>query len=327
MMFTAYFRQYVDHVKYRTKKHVDMLTWSKTWYSFEVVFKTYVKLVTCKSRKCRSMFWESECQQYEEIGHVDNFCSALKILATLNKKCSPLMSAMRNCYKCCFIYEIFELWIAPFFPPPLQPSPATRAFQTTSLNIQYTWFKLKEIMSLSHFCQSAGNFVTSFENKLDNILSEHSLASFLCTSSNDFGLGLTPLSSWSKSPACRPTLLHQSVSWQLRSSPTDIKLHTNHPAIVKSSLQGFRPQAIWHPKLETLRFTSFHFHPKLSDMPAFTISFTEQPVGSQPHCPSMKHNCASTTVKTSTREVSANKWDFVSVTLFRELFPCSEGPG
>lgn len=43
------------------------------------------------------------------------------------------------------------------------------------------------------------------------------------------------LYSWSNSPAYKPSLLQQSVSWQLWSSPTDIKLHTDHPAIVNSS--------------------------------------------------------------------------------------------
>lgn len=86
-----------------------------------------------------------------------------------------------------------------------------------------------------------------------------------------------------------------------------------------SSSQRFRPQAIWHQKLQTLWFTSFHFYPKLLDMPAFSISFTEQPVGSQPHCPSMKCNCASTTVETW---VSGNRLDDAYISLFQEFTLC-----
>lgn len=215
----------------------------------------------------------------------------------------------------CFALNFFTF-------PSLHPSRQLNQTSTFS-KTQYSDSNQKKMLSLSHFSQSAGNFVTSFENKVDSIL-EHSPSGFLNNSSNfnDFGLSLTLLLIQCHSPAYIPTLPIHSVSWLLWSSPTDIKLHTiDHQAIVNSSSQGFRPQAIWHLKLQTLRFTSFHFYPKLSDMPAYSISFTEQPVGSQPHCPSMKCDCASTTVKTSTWKVSANKLDyhFISITLFREF--------
>ena len=112
--------------------------------------------------------------------------------------------------------------------------------------------------------QSAGNCVTSCENKVNNILVRHSSPSFL----NNF-LKLQWL--WAQSdspllpiqchfPAYKPTPLVHSVSWLLWSSPTDIKLHTNdHPAIANSSSQRIQ--------------TSSHLASETADTTVYLLSF------------------------------------------------------
>lgn len=200
-------------------------------------------------------------------------------------KSNILIHTKRNCY-----LFLISLLNAPS-PPPVRPSPhpsllllSQQGTLSPPLKVKLTIFSANKVLVVS-----SAALLTSVTLGSRTLLSSWS----------NVILQLTNQHCWS------------TVSWLLWSSPTDIKLHTtDHPAIVNSFSQGFRPQAIWHQKVQTLRFTSFHFYPKLSDMPAYSISFTEQPVGSQPHCPSMKCNCASGTVKISTWEVSANKMDY-----------------
>ncbi len=123
------------------------------------------------------------------------------------------------------------------------------------------------------------------------------------------------------SPAYKPTRLLQSVSWLLRSSPTDIKPHTaGHPAIVNSSSQRIQTSSHLAPKTADTSVYLLSFLSKTPRYASLLNSFTEQPVGSQPHCPSMTCNCANTTGKIS-GWVLANKPDyhFISITLFRKL--------
>lgn len=97
------------------------------------------------------------------------------------------------------------LWISSFFPSlhPSQPLNQTSTFLKSNTLIQTKRNCYLSLISLlnhpifSPSSQSAGNFVTSFENKVDNILSSHSPSSFLNNSSNfnESGLSLTLLSS------------------------------------------------------------------------------------------------------------------------------------
>lgn len=133
--------------------------------------------------------------------------------------------------------------------------------------------------------QSAGNFVASFENNLTI-----SSASFLNNSSNFTGSPLLLIKC--HSPACLQTSTADPLCFLniLIISHWHQTEYRSAPNYSYSSSHRFRPQAIWHQKLQTVRFTSFQFFPKLSDMPAHSISSTEQPVGSQAHCPSTRHN-------------------------------------
>lgn len=167
--------------------------------------------------------------------------------------------------------------------------------------------------------QSAGNFVASFENNLTI-----SSASFLSNSSNFTGSPLLLIKC--HSPACLQTSTADPLCFLniLIISHWHQTEYRSAPSYSYSSSRRFRPQAIWHQKLQTVRFTSFQFFPELSDMPAHSISSTEQPVGSLAHCPSMRRHCASTTVDISTREVLANKLDshWILITSFRKLCLC-----
>lgn len=176
------------------------------------------------------------------------------------------MSALKYWYKCCSVDELFLLWISSFLLFSASISAAQSDFYLSKNPI--LWFKpttpLPPPPIFSPSSQSAGNCVTSCENKVNNILGRHSSSSFL----NNFSK-LQWL--WAQSdspllpiqchfPACKPTPLVHSVSWLLWSSPTDIKLHTNdHPAIANSSSQRIQ--------------TSSHLASETADTTVYLLSF------------------------------------------------------
>lgn len=227
------------------------------------------------------------------------------------------MSATRNWQKCSFLFPSLHQ---------SQKLDQTSAFPKSNSLIQtirncyrFLIFLHSPSTTSSLSSQSAGNFVTSFENDLTI-----SSASFLNNSSNFTGCPLLLIKC--HSPACLQTSTADPFCFLniLIISHWHQTEYHSAPNYSYSSSRRFRPQAIWHQKLQTVQFTSFQFYPKLSETPAHSISSTEQPVGSRAHCPSMKHNCASTTVEISTREVSANKLDshWILITLFRNLCLC-----
>lgn len=160
------------------------------------------------------------------------------------------MSAAGNCYKCCFMEEVFcfELLFSPS-----QELNQTSTFLKSNSPIQTQ----RKLLSLSHFLslpspRPAGNFVTS-ENKVDK-----SSASFLNNASN---FGFTLLSS------CLNVIL------QLNTLTMQIHSVFCHQTIMHHSL----------PKLQLLLLartqTSSHLASESADATVYLLSFLSRTLG------------------------------------------------
>lgn len=154
------------------------------------------------------------------------------------------------------------------------------------------WFDHKKPLSISLFISTTTSSSCPFSQRGTlwlplKVKLKMSSASFLNNSSNftDFILSFSSSFCFIKrhSPAYSPTLLTLSVSWLLRSSSWQTAFHSPQSHRYSSS-QGIR--LLSHLALK-IADTPFYFFiisiQKLLDMQAYSVSVTEQPVGSQPH--------------------------------------------
>lgn len=149
------------------------------------------------------MFCDWMATIWEKSSHILS-CSVWKTSSIL-RNFSPLMSAMRNCYKCCFKDELFALNFFFFSPSPASISAAQSDFYL--YKIQYSDSNQKKLLSLSHFSPQSppppllrlsqrGTLSPPLKITLSIFSANTVLSSFLNNSSNfnNFGLTLTLLS-------------------------------------------------------------------------------------------------------------------------------------